>query len=128
MKKLSILLSVLCIFVLIAGLASADWKTADWKYNAGDLYGTDCIQAAIDDLDARLDAWGFTNATATVIAKGSNTCDLGSAALPFKDIKLAGTITANGAAGLSGTYTNGPTSTNVLVITGGIVTSITSTP
>jgi hypothetical protein len=141
---------VLVMFLMVyASIAVAAWKSTSWKYNTGDLRDDDCIQEAIDDLDARLDAWNMTNSTAVVAKLGgictnttatyitfqgdwapvtSNGFSLGTAALPVKDVRIAGSIYMGGTAGKTVTITNSPTSTNVYTFVGGVLTTNTATP
>ena len=44
---------ILVSWGMMTGVAA--WRSAAWKYHAGDLYGEDCIQEAVDNLDTRLD-------------------------------------------------------------------------
>jgi len=59
LDKAAPFLLVIVMLTVLAGPALAAWKTT-WKYSASDLGGSDCIQDAIDELDARLDDMGMT--------------------------------------------------------------------
>lgn len=54
-------LAYLVMVAIIAVVTSipfveAAWRSAAWKYHAGDLSGANCVQDAIDDLDGRVDS------------------------------------------------------------------------
>ena len=52
------------LLVLIGISANAAWRSQSWTYQAADLSDSNCVQVAIDEFDARLDAMGAASSTA----------------------------------------------------------------
>jgi hypothetical protein len=61
------------------GIVRADWTT--WKYNAGDLDGSNSLEEAVDNLDDRMNAAGIVSSTA------------GGSSVTVTAIRVSGTAT-----------------------------------
>ena len=92
---------ILASWGLMEGVAA--WRSAAWTYQSADLYGTDCIQSAIDEFDTRLDYLGATHASTPAINGEIITDDtIDDDSLDFVDITGADlTLTDCGVVGAS---------------------------
>lgn len=86
MKKSMVAAGIAAVMMVVYS-AEAAWKTT-WKYSPSDLGGTDCIQEAIDELDARLDDIGMTAEDDKDLALDSLT--LGASGLKSSDTEYSG--------------------------------------
>lgn len=119
MKKIMWIVSV----IMLLGMNSfANWKTERWKYSASDLSDSNCLQNAVDDLDARLDSIGAsdTNGSLTNIVLNAPVVKAGTLTnnvqLTYVTIKGSSCV-ATGAVFNANTY-NGGTFTNSPAING----------
>lgn len=86
MKRWTISLGMMMFVVLVALTVQTEgaWKAATWKYNTGDLYGSGCLQAAVDEFDSRLDNME-TASTNNLLPATDGTYNIGSSSLEWQD-------------------------------------------
>jgi hypothetical protein len=102
-----LVLVILCAFLVPAFAA---YRSAAWKYNEGDLWGTDCLQSAIDNLDGRLDGLGVTATGTTVAIAGDLT--VAGAQTNTGTLTCRTNLIVNGRAAIAGDLTVAGAQTN----------------